>query len=185
MWDELLPCRMISYCRCHELKCSAICFQFQIKPNVCHRQYHRRTISLVGPTMTSMSFAIISMRLLTLRYCIRCMQHHSRIELLMVAWPWRIFTLIITWHRTSQYMFIQSWYYNLSFTEDGLSNGYWHDNGTVPPYCLRSADSCSSFSEMSNSNHVASAVWFLFPSPVWSLLLNCRAASGSRWHQLF
>ena len=56
------------------------------------------------------------------RYCIRCMQHHSRIELIMASADIQTHQRL---HRTPQYMFIQSWYYNLSCTEDGLSNGYW------------------------------------------------------------
>ena len=47
MRKELLPWRKTSYCRCHELECSAFCLQFQMKRTVCQRQYHRRTISLV------------------------------------------------------------------------------------------------------------------------------------------
>ena len=31
MREELLPWRKTSYCRCHELECSAICLQFQMK----------------------------------------------------------------------------------------------------------------------------------------------------------
>ena len=49
--------------------------------------------------------------LISVRYCIRCMQHHSRIELLMVTWPQRIFRHISAWQRTPQYICIQSWYY--------------------------------------------------------------------------
>ena len=55
------------------------------------------------------------------------------------------------------------------------------DNGTAPPCYLRPTDSCSNFSEISHSHHVASAVWFMLPSSVWSLLLNCLADSGPRW----
>ena len=47
MREELLPWRKTSYCRCHELKCSEICFQLQVKSTVCQRQYNWITISLV------------------------------------------------------------------------------------------------------------------------------------------
>ena len=46
--------------------------------------------------------------LISVRYCIRCMQHHSRIELLMCTWPQQIFRHISAWHRTPQYICIQS-----------------------------------------------------------------------------
>ena len=46
--EELLLWRKTSYCRsCHELKCSAISFQFQMEPTFYQRQYHRRTMSPV------------------------------------------------------------------------------------------------------------------------------------------
>ena len=51
--------------------------------------------------------------LISVRYCIRCMQHHSRIELLMVTWLQQIFRHISAWHRTPQYIWIQSWYYTI------------------------------------------------------------------------
>ena len=87
--EERLPWRKTTYCRCHELKCYAICFQFRMKPSYSLPS----PISLkndVPNTIMSVSFSIISIILCAYNnhvlHCIIWMQHQSRSELLVVAW---------------------------------------------------------------------------------------------------
>ena len=89
MREELFPWRKTSYCSCHELKCSAIFFLFQMEPTFYQRHITEERYPLYdyASVFRNNQYALISVR-----YCIRCMQHHSRIELFMVIWPQRIFT---------------------------------------------------------------------------------------------
>ena len=119
------------------------------------------------------------------RYCIRCMQHHSRIELLMFTWPQQIFKHISAWHRTP-HTFASRVDITSSFLHR-IRSEQWllADNVTILPCCLRSADR---FQFLGNFPFPSCRIRCLIPAPLlslWWLLINRLADCGPRWHQLF
>ena len=125
----------------------------------------------------SVPIAIIRMRIITVGYCIRCLQHHS------YRTPHGCVTLadIQNHQRLAQDSPI---HFHPGLILQPFLQGRWYepwlltDNGTVPPCYVRSADRCSNFSEISQSHHVTSTV--LIPAPLLCLVvaLNCLADSG-------
>ena len=111
MREELLPWRKTSYCRCHELKCSAICFRFQLNPHSLSAPISLKTdtpsrpYSCVSADHNNQN-ADYSRGIL---HSLHVTSLESKASWLhdLSGYSFLIFRLISAWHRIPQYIFIQ------------------------------------------------------------------------------
>ena len=175
MREELLSWRKTSYCRCHELKCSAIFFPI---PNGTH--ILSAPISLkndIPCTMIPVSFAIISMRLYP---CDTALAECNITRVSNSSWL----------HGLSRYS-------DTSAPGTGLPNTFasrvditssflhrirseqWllEYNVTIPPCCLRSANR---FQFLGNFPFPSCCIRCLIPAPLLSLVVAYKPSGRLR-----
>ena len=177
MREELLPWRKTSYCRCHELKCSAIFFPIPYGTHILSAPISLKND--IPCTLMPVSFAIISMRLYP------CDTAFAACNITRVS--------------NSSWLHGLSGYSDTSAPGRGLLNTFasrvditssflhrirseqWllADNVTIPPCCLRSVDS---FKFLGNFPFPSCRIRCLIPALLLSLVVAYKLFGRLRSH---